>query len=416
MKALVLCGGGSLGAYEAGILKYFHERGTHFDIVTGTSIGSLNGAMFASGDLESMLNVWETVAADQVMANGINLYDTLAANIKETKPSKMMAFAKSYFKNSGADISPFIELVKKAVDPAKVKASSMKVGIVTTAYPSFKEVDVILNEVDENLILDYLHASSACWPIFPIYKIGKDRYVDGGYNNNLPIDLAIKMGATEIVAVKLKSFPPVPQHKELMDAPFVTSIESSVDIGGIMNFTHDVLMNNLNLGYLDAKKKFGEAIGYNYAFTDFGEYKNDASSFMAEVLSSDPLRWGKLESSMDYMGKRPHTSEEFYLRALESMGAVFDLSPYQEYTISSFMEGLFSKMEEYAKDPKNLESIQKAKFNRKLRGDEHKSFLAYTYDKLSKGEVASQDEYFHYYCPETYLWRCFLRKYIKNEK
>ena len=38
-RALVLCGGGSLGAYEAGAIDKMVERGMSFQIVTGTSIG-----------------------------------------------------------------------------------------------------------------------------------------------------------------------------------------------------------------------------------------------------------------------------------------------------------------------------------------------------------------------------------------
>lgn len=40
---LVLSGGGSKGAYESGCMKALQELGYHFDIVTGTSIGALNG-------------------------------------------------------------------------------------------------------------------------------------------------------------------------------------------------------------------------------------------------------------------------------------------------------------------------------------------------------------------------------------
>lgn len=53
-RALVLSGGGSKGAYEAGFLLAAKELNQHFDIVTGTSIGALNGALVAMGDYEGL--------------------------------------------------------------------------------------------------------------------------------------------------------------------------------------------------------------------------------------------------------------------------------------------------------------------------------------------------------------------------
>ena len=47
-KRQVLSGGGSKGAYEAGFLLAAKELNQHFDIVTGTSIGALNGALAVS--------------------------------------------------------------------------------------------------------------------------------------------------------------------------------------------------------------------------------------------------------------------------------------------------------------------------------------------------------------------------------
>ena len=52
---LVLSGGGSKGAYESGCMKALQELGYHFDIVTGTSIGALNGLLVAQEDYQKLL-------------------------------------------------------------------------------------------------------------------------------------------------------------------------------------------------------------------------------------------------------------------------------------------------------------------------------------------------------------------------
>ena len=78
-------------------------------------------------------------------------------------------------------------------------------------------------------------ASSACFPIFPKYKLNDRLYIDGGWRNNLPIDYALDLGADEVVAVILHSFPPMPQKPHYyQDLPNVKVIEPSLPQGSIM--------------------------------------------------------------------------------------------------------------------------------------------------------------------------------------
>ena len=52
--ALVLSGGGSRGAYEAGVWQALVDLGIKIDIVTGSSVGAINGAMGCQGDLMTL--------------------------------------------------------------------------------------------------------------------------------------------------------------------------------------------------------------------------------------------------------------------------------------------------------------------------------------------------------------------------
>ncbi|MFQ8582593.1 MAG: patatin-like phospholipase family protein [Holdemania massiliensis] len=71
--AWVLCGGGSRGAYEIGVWQTFRAAGMMPDIVTGTSIGALNGALIVQQDYEAALDLWENLRIDDVMKDGIDL-------------------------------------------------------------------------------------------------------------------------------------------------------------------------------------------------------------------------------------------------------------------------------------------------------------------------------------------------------
>ena len=64
--ALVLSGGGSRGAYEAGVWQALAETGTGIDIVTGASVGAINGAMVCQGDLEATIALWREIETHMV--------------------------------------------------------------------------------------------------------------------------------------------------------------------------------------------------------------------------------------------------------------------------------------------------------------------------------------------------------------
>lgn len=408
-RALVLCGGGSLGSYEVGVWKYFEEKGIHFDLVTGTSIGSLIGAMYVSHDFEKCVKLWENVTVSDVMVNGMNIgknvFDGMSAK-------KALAFARTYVKNAGADTTPFRKLLADAVDPKVVKASHIPLGLVTTAYPSMKQVNKITTNLKENEILPYLEASAACWPIFPILKIGKKKFVDGGFSDNLPIDLAIEMGATQIVAVLLKSFPPVPQHIELTELPFVTTISASNDIGGIMDFDHDVLMRNMQLGYLDAKKKFGDILGKKYAFTSLEPFEDMTDDFIRECIEDDPLLWKKIQKSLLQEGYDCRTSRDTFVATMEIIGKILKISPYEEYTIQSFYEACKESCLKLLKDKVPTKQFRSTNKNRALAKADEPAFIEYLYQSFQTGHKASHAKYFFKLSPNTVLITTLLKNLV----
>lgn len=61
-RALILSGGGSRGAYEAGVVAQLAENGVAFDIVSGTSIGAINGFAVAQGLAARLEELWKEVA------------------------------------------------------------------------------------------------------------------------------------------------------------------------------------------------------------------------------------------------------------------------------------------------------------------------------------------------------------------
>jgi NTE family protein len=68
MKALVLIGGGTRGAYEAGVVQGLADAGQGFDLVCGTSIGAINAAFYAEDLLPELGQMWKSIASRNIIA------------------------------------------------------------------------------------------------------------------------------------------------------------------------------------------------------------------------------------------------------------------------------------------------------------------------------------------------------------
>ena len=68
-KAVVLSGGGAKGGYQIGVWKVLRQMGFTPDIVVGTSVGALNGALMALDNFDAALDIWENMSMDSVFQN-----------------------------------------------------------------------------------------------------------------------------------------------------------------------------------------------------------------------------------------------------------------------------------------------------------------------------------------------------------
>ena len=71
-RAIVLSGGGGKGAYQIGFWKAIRELDISYDIVTGTSIGALNGAFMVQGNYRDAFKLWYYMDYNQVFDGGID--------------------------------------------------------------------------------------------------------------------------------------------------------------------------------------------------------------------------------------------------------------------------------------------------------------------------------------------------------
>lgn len=260
--AFVLSGGGAKGAYEIGFLKAMEELGIYPDIVTGTSIGALNGCLIAQKDYQVAYDLWQNLTVDQVVKDGFSTDFSLDSLISNT--NLILPFFKSFVNYKGANITPLIDLIKRLCNEEKLKNSNVDFGLVTVEFPSLKPIEITKKEIPTGNLADYLIASSSCFPAFPIHNFNGTGYIDGGYYDNLPIHLAFEMGATEVIAVELNAHKFT--HEEYLHRPNIKYIAPLNDNGGFLDFDAKALKHRYLMGYYDTLKAYGKYLGYQYTF------------------------------------------------------------------------------------------------------------------------------------------------------
>lgn len=255
---LVLGGGGAKGGYEVGVWKALKELNIPINMVAGTSVGALNGAMIVQGDYDAAYNLWTSISFQSI----VKVEKELAAVEEDKKKlSDRYILIKNAIASGGLDISPLKQLLTEVIDEKKIRESDMDFGIVTFSLTDFKPLRIFKSEIPEGKMVDYLLAS-ACFPAFKPQEIDSKIYVDGGLYDNIPVSLAVERGAKKIIAVDI-SGPGITRALSKKDVD-ITYIKNQEPLGGVLDFDGEKAKTNIELGYYDTLKTFGKLKGCRY--------------------------------------------------------------------------------------------------------------------------------------------------------
>jgi len=304
--ALVLSGGGSRGAYEAGAWQALVELGKKFDIVTGTSVGAINGAMVAQGDLENTVRLWKEIETHMI-------FDV-------PEGFKMQDYAKEFVKNKGASTTGLKKLMEKYYDEEAIRKSDVDFGVVVVEKDTLKPCHVFKDDMKPGQLIDYVMASASVFPAVHSYEIEGVEYIDGGYADVLPVKMAADRGADEIIAVYLNALGIV-DRKALAATPNLTLIESKWDLGATLIFDTQNARRIMRLGYLDTMKVYGVFDGeyYTFAHGSFGRQTLKGADAAAKIYNMDPCLIYTREHFLPMLRQAIECCDDAFDRSLENL-------------------------------------------------------------------------------------------------
>lgn len=291
---LVLAGGGGKGAYEIGVWQALRDLGLEQSVaaVSGTSVGALNAALFAAGDLERARTVWRALSPGHIIFSPDR--DKAEAQIAQllSSPGLGQRFKDFLHRSSipdplapvsvGAAASAALfflrnrllptlsqllmsgiisadglgEMIDGAVDCARLAASPVRCYATCLRIPRLKPDRFLLNDRSPEDVRAILLASAAIPFFFPMAAVAGRRYLDGGlppWGDNVPVQPLYELeGCRTILVVHLSSNSPV--NAAGFPGARLVELFPSADLGGpagTFDFTAKGARWRMELGYRD---------------------------------------------------------------------------------------------------------------------------------------------------------------------
>lgn len=273
MYGLVFAGGGVRGAYQVGVWKALNEMKIKISAVTGASIGAINAALFAQRSFKLVYSLWREIAIDDIIELpedvkcGDNLFDI----------KNIFKVSKEIYKNDGINMSPLKNLLTKVINEDKIRKSPIDFGCTAYSITDRAETNIFKSDIPRGRLVEYLMASAS---ILGVKEIDSEKFTDGGLSNNMPVNMLIEKGYTDIIAVNVRG---AGIYKNINTAGCnIINIKYSEPETGIMDFNRDGIEKSIAEGYLDCLKIFGKAEGESYYI------KKDANAkrqFSPELIS-----------------------------------------------------------------------------------------------------------------------------------
>ena len=206
--ALVLSGGGARGAAHVGVIKVLEEMHIPIDFITGTSMGALIGASYASGT--SIKELEDRLAS----ADWNDLFTDISPRADRSFLRKEEDQARLLKLEIGVKADG-LRLPAGAISGQKLDILFAQVTRNSSGLVNFDKLPIPFRAVatdaetgrmmvfNQGRLPDVMRASMSVPGAIAPFQIGERIFLDGGLTRNLPVDVARQMGADIVIAVNL---------------------------------------------------------------------------------------------------------------------------------------------------------------------------------------------------------------------
>ena len=342
---IVLSGGGAKGAYQIGVWKALNRLNIKYDIVTGTSVGALNGLLFVQKDYKKAYKIWKNIGYNFLFDDAEKL------NIKTETVYK--TYISEFFKHGGMEVKQLEKQIEIAYDEKKFYSSNVDYGIVVYNLTKLKPEMLTKSQLTRENIKDYVLASACAFPTFKLKNIEGMNYIDGGYYDNMPINLCEQLGATKVIAVDMKAIG-IKRKTKNKDLNIITITPHNKIISTFV-FDKDLTLQTMKFGYNDTMKVFGKYIGHVFTFKKKSFEKFELNSNFKYNINMILQYYPKNKQQLIYK----LLSKPDLLDIIEYTGISFDLQQEKIYNIKKFNKKLLNKLKNLDNSKENLGIIDK---------------------------------------------------------
>ena len=235
-----------------------------FDAIAGVSIGSINGALIAAGDMNKAVEFWHNVSVEK----GIRIENELVDPENLFSKKNWSVLFKEFLKNGGFDASPAADYLKAYVDEDKVRKKKIPLGIVTVHLSqNATPLEIFVDDIPQGELVDYLLASSNI-PLATNIGPEGEKFLDGGVYDNTPVMTLKKRGYNKLIVIDISNIKGVAHNLNFNNSQVVYIRPYDLDdLGPSFDFSGQMIDRRIQLGYLDTRKAFGHLSGNIYYFT-----------------------------------------------------------------------------------------------------------------------------------------------------
>ena len=209
MRALVISGGGSKGAFAGGVAHYLiDEAKKEYDILVGTSTGSLLISHLGLGKIDKIREIYSSVDQESIFNN-------CPFVIKKKYGSDIISMnhwniVKNFIKGKKTfgESENLRDLIRRSITPKEFETlkNGPKDIVVTVSNLSLNHVEYkSINDFNYDEFCDWIWISSNYTPFMSLVRKNGCEYADGGLGSLVPIEEAIKRGATEVDVIVLRT-------------------------------------------------------------------------------------------------------------------------------------------------------------------------------------------------------------------